>query len=41
MEDNTGLAVAIVVTNFVIALIVMAWCNKRITDMTDPKNWKK
>jgi hypothetical protein len=41
MEDNTKLAMAIMAVNFVIALVVMAWCNKRIKDMTDPKNWKK
>ena len=41
MEDNTGLAVAIVVVNFVVALVVMMWCNKRIADMTDPEKWKK
>jgi hypothetical protein len=41
MEDNTALAVTIVVTNFVVALIVVGWCNKKIAEMTDPKNWKK
>ena len=40
MEDNTGLAVAIVAVNFIVALVVLAWCNKRIKDITNPDNWK-
>jgi hypothetical protein len=35
------IAIAIVVTNIVVALIVVGWCNKRIEEMTDPDNWKK
>jgi hypothetical protein len=34
-------AIAIVITNIVIAIIVAGWCNKRIGELTDPKNWKK
>ena len=38
--DNTGLAVAIFVGNFVVAIGVLAWCNYKIRELTDKDNWK-
>ena len=35
------IAIAIAITNIVVALIVVGLCNKRIEEMTDPDNWKK
>ena len=39
MSDNE-LAAAIFIGNIVAALLVMAWCNKKIKDLTDKDNWK-
>jgi hypothetical protein len=38
--DNTELAVAIFAVNIVVGLIVLAWCNKKIKELTDRDNWK-
>ena len=40
MEDS-GLAITIVVVNFVIGIAVVVWCNVKIKEMTNPDNWKK
>jgi len=33
--DSVELAVAIFAVNAVVALVVLAWCNKKIKDLTD------
>ena len=38
--DNTGLAVAIFVANLVGAIVILAWCNHKIKELTDKDNWK-
>jgi hypothetical protein len=38
--ENMDLAIAVFVTNIVIAIGVVAWCNKKIKDLTDKDNWK-
>lgn len=40
MEDM-GLALAIFAGNAVAALLVLAWCNKKVKDTANPDNWKK
>jgi len=39
--EETGLAITIVVVNFVIGIAVLIWCNAKIKELTDPDNWKK
>ena len=34
------IVIAIMVTNFITALFVRGWCNKRISEITDINNWK-
>ena len=36
----TELAIAVAVTNLIIACLVRGWCNKRIDEISNPKNWK-
>jgi len=38
--DNTELALAIFISNIIIALVVVGWCNKKIKEYTDKDNWK-
>ena len=38
---NVEVGVAIFITNIVIALVVVSWCNKKIKDITNPDNWRK
>ena len=39
--ENSDLAIAIVVSNFVIGIVIVTWCNAKIKEMTNPDNWKK
>ena len=39
MSDNE-LAAAIFIANIVVALLLLAWCNKKTKDLTDKDNWK-
>ena len=39
MSDNE-LAAAIFIANIVVALLLLAWCNKKIKNLTDKDNWK-
>jgi hypothetical protein len=36
--SEAGLGIAIFAANIVAALIVLAWCNKKIKDLTDKDN---
>ena len=35
------IAIAIAITNIVIALVVVGWCNKKINEFSDPERWKR
>tara|TARA_Y100000593_G_scaffold95031_1_gene198569 strand:+ start:19195 stop:19317 length:123 start_codon:yes stop_codon:yes gene_type:complete len=39
--ENLNLAIVIVATNFIVSMVIVAWCNKRIKELSDPENWKK
>jgi len=38
--DNIELAVAIMLGNLIVALLMVSWCNKKTKEFTDKDKWK-
>ena len=38
--EESGIAIAILAVNIIGAVILVAWCNKRIAEFTDVDKWK-